>query len=143
MFIDNKLVLSDDADTTGGGQEIAADVVSKVGATASYIDQQAAGGDNAKMFLYVKVTKAFSITGDGANLKISLEHSADNASSDAYASVIDFNIAPSALTLGAELIKLRIPTYLKRYIRLNYDVTGTVTTAGKVFAALVDGVAIQ
>lgn len=143
MFIDNKLVLSDDADTTGVGQEISADTASKIGTTASYIDQQAAGGDNAKMFLYVKVTKAFSITGDSANLKISLEHSADNGSTDAYASVIDFNIAPTALTLGAELVKLRIPTYLKRYIRLNYDVTGTVGTAGKVFAALVDGVTIQ
>lgn len=66
-----------------------------------------------------------------SSLQIKLQTSEDNAS---YADVLMTPaIAVANLKKGAEIFCVRVPHGLKRYVRLNYTVSGTAT-AGKVYS---------
>jgi hypothetical protein len=137
MIISNQDILSD-------GQAITATVASTnvidIGAAGTPFGAPAAVGrdlGNIPDLIDVdcRVTQAFN---NLTSLKVALEGSDDNAT---------FTEVASRTYLLAEINstrRLEFPSNLirgvnKRYLRLNYTVTGTAPTTGKVFAAIVPG----
>jgi len=85
-------------------------------------------GEGTPLFARVRVTADFA---DGTSLKVSLQDSADNSTFADLASTAA--IATATLVQGYNFVKLAIPDEHRRYVRLNYTVSGTMT-AGKVTA---------
>ena len=75
------------------------------------------------------VTQTFATL---TSLTVKLQTSSDNSNwSDVLLSPA---IAAASLVKGAEIFCVRVPKGLKRYVRLNYTVTGSNATAGKIYA---------
>lgn len=95
-------------------------------------------GTGGPLYLYISVTEAFN---NLTSLAVTLE-SDDNASLSSATTHFTKSIALAGLTLGAEIVKIRLPeeaTY-ERYIGGRATVTGTAPTTGKLLVALVGNV---
>ncbi|WP_076738221.1 Bbp16 family capsid cement protein [Cronobacter sakazakii] len=64
----------------------------------------------------------------------------DNSAFSSATDVITMTIPLASLTLGYKTPVINLPMKLERYVRLNYTVTGTAPTTGKVTAGVVGGV---
>ena len=105
-------------------QEITADATS-----ANAIDLGAAG-DAVGQELTIRAVVTAAFTGL-TNMTIKIQTSADGG---VYTDVLlTPAIAVADLKKGAEILCVRVPKGLKRYVRLYYDVTGT-PMAGKITA---------
>ena len=120
MLMDNTLVFSD-------GQKITA-----TAASTNKVDQLAAGDAFAALWLVVDVKQAFDKL---TSLAIGIETD-DNAAFSSKKELAAVTVALANLTADANVVKMRLPLGCKRYIRLNYTVTGTAPTTGSVKAFL-------
>ena len=118
MILDKDLIFSDK-------QAVTADAAST---NALDLGQ---GGDavGQELAIHAVVQTTFATL---TSLTIKVQTSADNSN---WADVIlTPAIAAADLVKGAEVLYIRVPKGLKRYVRLYYDVTGSNATAGKITA---------
>ena len=87
-----------------------------------------------ELYLFVKVVEAFNTL---TSLTISLQSAATVALLGA-APVVAYskNVPLPGLTLGAEVVRVRVPTGISRYSQVAYTVSGTNPTTGKLDAFL-------
>ncbi|HBT0507863.1 TPA: hypothetical protein MA073_000110 [Klebsiella pneumoniae] len=64
----------------------------------------------------------------------------DNAAFSSPTDVLAMTIPVASLVLGYKSPVITLPMKMERYIRLNYTVTGTAPTTGKVTAGITGGV---
>ncbi|MCY1981090.1 hypothetical protein OW789_08915 [Klebsiella pneumoniae] len=64
----------------------------------------------------------------------------DNSAFSSAADVLSMTIPLASLVLGYKSPVITLPMKMERYIRLNYTVTGTSPTTGKVTAGITGGV---
>ena len=64
----------------------------------------------------------------------------DNAAFSSPTDVLAMTIPVASLVLGYKSPVITLPMKMERYIRLNYTVTGTAPTTGKVTAGIAGGV---
>ncbi|MGX9622246.1 Bbp16 family capsid cement protein [Klebsiella quasipneumoniae] len=64
----------------------------------------------------------------------------DNSAFSSAADVLSMTIPLASLVLGYKSPIITLPMKMERYIRLNYAVTGTAPTTGKVTAGITGGV---
>ncbi|WP_243233400.1 Bbp16 family capsid cement protein [Klebsiella pneumoniae] len=64
----------------------------------------------------------------------------DNSAFSSAADVLSMTIHLASLVLGYKSPVITLPMKMERYIRLNYTVTGTAPTTGKVTAGITGGV---
>lgn len=64
----------------------------------------------------------------------------DNSAFSSAAEVLSMTIPLASLVLGYKSPVITLPMKMERYIRLNYTVTGTAPTTGKVTAGITGGV---
>lgn len=132
MIVDKNLMVSN------------AQAVTSSAASTDYIDQGAAGDAfGNELYLVVQVDTAATASG-AATVNFQLE--SDSDSGFATAKVVNFDsgaIAKTALTAGAEPVKVKLPVGLKRYIRVYYTVGTGPLTAGKFNAFLVNAVDVR
>ena len=64
----------------------------------------------------------------------------DNSAFSSAADVLSMTIPLASLVLGYKSPVITLPMKMERYIRLNYTVTGTAPTTGKVTAGIIGGV---
>ncbi|WDA32585.1 Bbp16 family capsid cement protein [Klebsiella pneumoniae] len=64
----------------------------------------------------------------------------DNSAFSSAADVLSMTIPLASLVLGYKSPVITLPMKIERYIRLNYTVTGTAPTTGKVTAGITGGV---
>lgn len=64
----------------------------------------------------------------------------DNSAFSSAADMLSMTIPLASLVLGYKSPVITLPMKMKRYIRLNYTVTGTAPTTGKVTAGITGGV---
>lgn len=64
----------------------------------------------------------------------------DNSAFSSAADVLTMTIPLASLVLGYKSPVITLPMKMERYIRLNYTVTGTAPTTGKVTAGITGGV---
>ncbi|WP_277964593.1 Bbp16 family capsid cement protein [Pseudomonas sp. RIT-To-2] len=91
------------------------------------------GGD---IPLAIQVTEAFN---NLTSLSIDIQTSVDSAFT-APITLATMVIGLAGLTAGAKAPIITLPQGLKRYIRMNYTVTGTAPTTGRITAGVVAGV---
>lgn len=125
MILDQNLVLSD-------GQAITA-----TAASTNIIDLSVARdvGPGYELPLLIQVGEAFN---NLTSLTIDVQTD-DNSSFSSPTSLASQVIPLAALTVGAKSAIQCIPVGTERYLRVNYTVTGTAPTTGKVTAAIVVG----
>lgn len=100
----------------------------------NYGDYASPGAATLGGHLYIRVDEDFATL---TSLTIALQESSDDGDSDAYADKITHTAIPVAeLTAGKMFYLGRIPIGIERYVRLNYTVTGSNATAGKVTAGI-------
>ena len=63
----------------------------------------------------------------------------DNSAFSSAADVLSMTIPLASLVLGYKSPVITLPMKMERYIRLNYTVTGTAPTTGKVTAGITGG----
>ena len=63
----------------------------------------------------------------------------DNSAFSSAADVLSMTIPLASLVLGYKSPVITLPMKMERYIRLNYTVTGTAPTTGKVSAGITGG----
>src|SRR6478736_2886502 len=92
-------------------------------------------GDGEEIHLVVLVKTALLASGGAANLTVALQDSADNSS---FATVVTGPaIAKASLVAGYELLRIRLPAGLRRYIQVYYTPDTNDFTSGTVDAFLV------
>lgn len=64
----------------------------------------------------------------------------DNSAFSSAADVLSMTIPLASLVMGYKSPVITLPMKMERYIRLNYTVTGTAPTTGKVTAGITGGV---
>lgn len=139
MIVDNTLVYSDKQAITATA---ASTNIVDVGAAGTAFGAAAALsrdiGKGTEIPLYLSVTEAFN---NLTSLKVSFQSDDDSAFGTANNTVAERTYALAELTLGARLpFPAEIPEgTMGRYTRINYTVTGTAPTTGKIFAAVVAG----
>lgn len=134
MLIDSLLEMSDaQAETTVTTH-----------ASTDVLDLKKAGNVLAnELFLVVTVNEAVASNG-AATVAFDLQTS----DAEAFGSGVDTLIATGAigkatLVAGYTVIRTRLPTGLKRYVRMVYTIGTAALTAGKFSAALVPGTDLQ
>jgi hypothetical protein len=139
MIVDNTLVYSDSQPITATA---ASTNVVDVGAAGTPFGAAAAMsrdiGKASEIPLYVSVTEAFN---NLTSLKIDFQSDDAIGFGTANNVVASRTYALAELTLGARLpFPSEIPEGTTgRYTRLNYTVTGTAPSTGKIFASVVAG----
>jgi len=139
MIVDNTLVYSDSQAITATA---ASTNIVDVGAAGTAFGAAAALardiGKATEIPLYMSVTQAFN---NLTSLKVSFQSDDDPAFGTANNTVAERTYALAELTLGARLpFPAEIPEGTTgRYTRINYTVTGTAPTTGKIFAGVVAG----
>lgn len=136
MIIDSTLVFSNHQAITA---DAASTNVIDTGATGTAYGHSSALAadlgklDNEGVQLAINCSEVFN---NLTSLKVSLETSADNST---YVEVASRTYLAAELAATGRLnFPGRIPEGAsRRYLRLNYDVTGTNPTTGKIFAAVV------
>lgn len=91
-------------------------------------------GQGNDLYLDVYVTEAFNTL---TSLNIALQTD-DNSGFTSATTLYSAEVVLANLTLGAKIPLKAIPNGCEEYIRLNYTVTGTDPTTGKIFASLTD-----
>jgi hypothetical protein len=126
MIIDKELQFSD-------AQAVTADA-----ASTDHIDQVAAGDalHGSELYLVVRVHTTMDSAGEAATLTIKLQSDDNSSFNSAKDHFISEAFAESALVAGTELVKMKLPTGMQRYIRVYYDRGTEDFTAGKVDAFL-------
>jgi len=123
MILDNELVFSK-------GQSITGTAVS-----TNAINAKAAGvGAGRQVPVYLVVDEDFN---NLTSLDFELQESSDDGSSDAYSAVLSKSIVLANLKAGNRLYLFDIPPGTEQYLRMNYVVTGSNPSAGKVSTGLV------
>lgn len=139
MILDNTVTYSDSQAITATA---ASTNVVDVGAAGTAFGHAAAVardiGKGNEIPLYLSVTQAFN---NLTSLKVSFQSDDDPAFGTANNVVAERTYVLAELTLGARLpFPSEIPEGTAgRYTRLNYTVTGTAPTTGKIFAGVVAG----
>jgi DhnA family fructose-bisphosphate aldolase class Ia len=125
MIIDKQLTVS------------LAQAVTSSAASTDYIDQGAAGNAIGKeLFLVVRVDTTATASGSAT---VNFQVESDSDSGFATAKVVNFDsgaIGKAALVAGVEIVKIKLPIGLKRYVRVYYTVGTGPLTAGKFDAFL-------
>lgn len=125
MYVDQNNVLSD------------AQALTATAASTKSIDTQTAlrdigGGEPIELVVLVKT--ALLASGGAANLTVALQDSADNSS---FATVVSGPaVAKASLVAGYELLRVRLPAGLRRYIQVLYTADTNDFTSGTVDAFL-------
>lgn len=125
MYVDQNNVLSD------------AQALTATAASTKSIDTLAAlrdigGGEPIELVVLVKT--ALLASGGAANLTVALQDSADNSS---FATVVSGPaVAKASLVAGYELLRVRLPAGLRRYIQVLYTADTNDFTSGTVDAFL-------
>jgi len=88
-------------------------------------------GQSERLSLFVIAVPAF--TGAGT---LSVDLQTADASGGTFATIASFAVGNDVLIKGGKLLAARLPHGCKRYLRLNYTVTGSLA-AGKLTAGLV------
>lgn len=119
MILDANLIFSKDQ------------AVTQTGASSNTIDLQVPGDAvGQELTFHAVVSRGFAGL---TNLQIKIQTSADK---NAWEDVLMSAVIPLAkLKAGKEIFKVRTPSGLDRYVRLQYQVTGT-GTAGAIYAYL-------
>ena len=141
MIKDAQLIFSDaQAETT-----VAAHDSTNVIDLGAHLDAFGGAEDNAvensgKLWLNVKVVTAFT-SGGSATLATALQDSADNSSFAAVtpAAVATAAIPVASLTAGYTIIKMPLPSGLRRYLKLVYTIGTAAMTAGAIDAWISHG----
>lgn len=120
MLLDNTLIFSEE-------QAITSTAVS-----TNVLDQGAKGDAYQALWLVVNVKEDFAGLTD---LTVQIETDSDEAFGTAKIVGQSAPIELADLKAGETVVKMRMPVGLDRYIRLNYEVTGSAS-AGKVNAFL-------
>lgn len=129
MIADKELYLSEN-------QNVTADAPS-----TNYINQGADGDAYEQLFLVVKTNEA--TTSSDSNAKLDIKIQTDDVSDFSSAKdLASFSLALADLSANKEIIKVRLPLGLKKYIRLYYDVTTSADFNGYYTAFLVKDVKI-
>jgi hypothetical protein len=137
MILDNTNIYSDSQAITATA---ASTNIIDIGAAGTAFGHAAAVsrdiGKASEIPLYMSVTQAFN---NLTSLKVSFQSDDDPAFGTANNVVAERTYALAELTLGARLpFPAEIPEGTGgRYTRLNYTVTGTAPTTGKLFAGVV------
>ena len=126
MLFDQTLILADD-------QTITSDTAGKIGDTAVTI--QPKGDDYSTMWVAVVVKTALAGAG---SVDVILQTS---DASDFASGVVALHTITLSATNGTKgaVFAYRLPLGLKKYVRVYFDVTGTVS-AGKATVGLTDGI---
>lgn len=119
MIIDQKLMFS------------GAQVVTSTAESICAVDM--GNGDSGASPLELVVLSAANATGDGS-LTVSLQ-SGDSATGP-FADVVQSRVLKAAdLAAGASVLPIRVPRGVRRYLRLKYTVTGTLSATLTAFLA--------
>ena len=119
MILDKDLILSNEQSLVGVS-----------GATSTTLDFLE-GGDAVGQELAFHVVVPTTFTGP-TSLTITVQTSADNST---WSDVVLSRAIPVAeLTKGNEVFTIRVPKGLDRYVRLDYAITGTTASTGKLTA---------
>lgn len=86
--------------------------------------------------LLIQVVEAFN---NLTSLTVTVQTD-DNSAFSSAADVLTMTIPLASLVLGYKSPVITLPMKMERYIRLNYTVTGTSPTTGKVTAGITGGV---
>ena len=126
MIVDNNLYMSDaQAITASAASSKSLDMVNAL--------RNVGGGEPVE--LVVQVASALLASGGAANLTVALQDSADNSS---FATVVSGPaVAKASLVAGFELLRIRLPAGLRRYIQVYYTADTNDFTSGTVNAYLV------
>jgi len=110
MIIDKDLILSENQTVTSSV------------ASTNYINQSASGDAADPLYFYVKTVGASTSDDPQATLKISLQCD-DNSSFSSPKELMSVTFNLSDLSANKELIKVKMPVGVERYIRAYYTVT--------------------
>ena len=118
MMIDYSLLYSDDQ------------AITATAASTNTVDQVKAGGPYQGARLVVKCSESFDLL---TSLGIAFQTSADGST---WETLVEKTVLLADLTANSELLNIDVPAQLKEYTRVNYTVTGTAPTTGKVWAGI-------
>jgi hypothetical protein len=125
MITDNNLYMSD-------AQAVTASAASTKSLDFATTLRQVGNGEPIELVVVVK--SALLASGGAANLTVALQDSADNAS---FATVVSGPaVAKASLVAGYELLRIRLPAGLRRYIQVYYTADTNDFTSGTVNAFL-------
>jgi hypothetical protein len=126
MITDQNLYMSD-------AQAVTATAVSTKSLDFATATRNIGGGEPIELIVVVKTQLLAS--GGAASLTVALQDSADNTT---FATVVTGPaVAKASLVAGFELLRIRLPAGLQRYIQIAYTATTNDFTAGTVDAFLV------
>jgi hypothetical protein len=118
-IVDNNLYMSD-------AQAVTATASSTKSLDMATATRNVGGGQSLELVIQVATTVAAS--GGASNVTFSLDDSADNSS---FAVVVATMAIPKAtLVAGYEVLRIRLPLGLRRYIQVSYTVDTNNLTAG-------------
>lgn len=126
MLMDKTLLLAEE-------QAVTEDAAGKVDNVAAVVK---AGGDDYSTMWVATIVKT-ALTGSGSSVDVILQTS-DDATFATPTVLHTVTLTPTNGVKGA-VFAYRLPLGLKKYTRVYFDVTGTVS-AGKVTVGLTDGV---
>lgn len=121
MLLDQNAVFSD------------AQAVSATASSTHVVDQAAAGDARTGLYAVIQVDEAFS----GVTQLTATLETDDKAEFSSAKALISVTVDAETLTKGAVLLKAPVPAGARRYLRVNYTVSGS-GSAGKVSAFLTD-----
>ncbi|ARB21543.1 Bbp16 family capsid cement protein [Klebsiella sp. K794] len=116
----------------------AAQAITATAASTNVIDTGSAKdvGKYGDIPLLIQVVEAFN---NLTSLTVTVQTD-DNSAFSSAADVLTMTIPLASLVLGYKSPVITLPMKMERYIRLNYTVTGTAPTTGKVTAGITGGV---
>ncbi len=116
----------------------AAQAITATAASTNTIDTGSSkdSGKGGDVPLLIQVVEAFN---NLTSLTVTVQTD-DNTAFSSPADVLSLVVPVASLTVGYKTPVITLPMKMERYIRLNYTVTGTAPTTGKVTAGIVDGV---
>lgn len=116
----------------------AAQAITATAASTNTIDTGSSkdSGKGGDVPLLIQVVEAFN---NLTSLTVTVQTD-DNTAFSSPTDVLSLVVPVASLTVGYKTPVITLPMKMERYIRLNYTVTGTAPTTGKVTAGIVDGV---
>ncbi|ELY2668220.1 hypothetical protein SMC08_003959 [Cronobacter sakazakii] len=116
----------------------AAQAITATAASTNVIDTGSAKdvGKDGDVPLLIQVVEGFN---NLTSLTVAVQTD-DNAAFSSPTDVISMVIPVASLVSGYKTPVITLPMKMGRYVRLNYTVTGTAPTTGKVTAGIVGGV---
>ncbi len=132
MILDTQETFSDAQSVAAAVGDIISTNVYDTGAAADV-------GIGENFYFYAKINAA--LAGVGSSIQVVLQDSADNAS---FADVMAGKAIPTATAVANyELLRMRVPLGLRRYLRLVYRISGATTTSGTASAFIAKDVQAQ